>query len=208
MTVTLRGMDPIYTIRELCDLTGEAPRTIHYYVRNGLLPPAGSAGRGPRYHEGHVSRLQLIRRLQKEHLPLSEIRGQLEALTDEGAIRLAAESTDPAQQVPEDDSSALGYVRSVLSGDRRSPLPSTAAERDEHWLTTSRSRSRRGSPERTVAYSSPPPDSDAFPRERAQWERITLAPDVELHVRRPQSLDMNRRLERLLEAARDLFVEE
>jgi hypothetical protein len=43
--------------------------------------------------------------------------------------------------------------------------------------------------------------------ERSQWDRITLAPDVELHVRRPLTRDMNRRIEKLLDAARDLLKE-
>ena len=44
--------------------------------------------------------------------------------------------------------------------------------------------------------------------ERSQWERITLAPDVELHVRRPLTREQNRLVEQLLEAARKLFWEE
>jgi hypothetical protein len=43
---------------------------------------------------------------------------------------------------------------------------------------------------------------------RSTWERIPLASDVELHVRRPLSREQNRQVERLLEAARDLFAEE
>ena len=38
-------------------------------------------------------------------------------------------------------------------------------------------------------------------------DRITLAPDVELHVRRPLASEQNRRVERLLEAARAIFQE-
>lgn len=36
---------------------------------------------------------------------------------------------------------------------------------------------------------------------RATWERIELAPDVELHVRRPLTLAQNRLIERLVEAS-------
>src|ERR687885_190264 len=46
------------------------------------------------------------------------------------------------------------------------------------------------------------------PAERSQWERITLAADVELHVRRPLTREQNRLVEQLLEAARKLFEEE
>ena len=43
---------------------------------------------------------------------------------------------------------------------------------------------------------------------RSQWDRFALAPDVELHVRRPVSREENRRIERLLDAARDVFKED
>jgi hypothetical protein len=41
--------------------------------------------------------------------------------------------------------------------------------------------------------------------DRAQWERIALTPDIEVHVRRPLSREDNRRLEKLLERAEELF---
>jgi hypothetical protein len=42
---------------------------------------------------------------------------------------------------------------------------------------------------------------------RAQWDRIAVSPDVEVHVRRPLTREQNRQVERLLEAARDIFEE-
>jgi hypothetical protein len=43
---------------------------------------------------------------------------------------------------------------------------------------------------------------------RAQWERLSLAPDVELHVRRPLTREINRRVEKLLSLARQIFEED
>ncbi len=43
---------------------------------------------------------------------------------------------------------------------------------------------------------------------RSQWEHIALAPDIELHVRRPLSRIQNRRVERLLAIARALLEED
>jgi hypothetical protein len=40
---------------------------------------------------------------------------------------------------------------------------------------------------------------------RSTWERITLHPDIELHVRRPLARADQRRLDELLEHARRLF---
>jgi hypothetical protein len=54
--------------------------------------------------------------------------------------------------------------------------------------------------------AAPPAPSGAT--ERSSWERHTLAPDVELHVRRPLTRSQNRALARLLEVARRLFEED
>ena len=51
-------------------------------------------------------------------------------------------------------------------------------------------------------------DQSVSTYQRSQWERFALAPDVELHIRRPVSREDNRKIERLLEAAREIFNEE
>jgi DNA-binding transcriptional MerR regulator len=43
---------------------------------------------------------------------------------------------------------------------------------------------------------------------RSQWERITVTGDVEIHVRRPLTRMDNRNLERLVEAAKEMFGED
>jgi DNA-binding transcriptional MerR regulator len=130
-----------YDITELARLSGLTVRTIRYYLQQRLLPSSGLRGPGARYDAGHLARLQLIRRLQAEHLPLAEIRRRLEA----GA-------TTQGRHAP------VGRPRVV------------------------------------------PPATD--PGGRSHWERITLGPDIELHVRRPLSRADNRGVERLLEEAR------
>jgi hypothetical protein len=54
----------------------------------------------------------------------------------------------------------------------------------------------------------PPQVLQSIRHTRSTWDRIPLAPDVELHIRRPLSREQNRQVERLIEAARDLFAEE
>jgi DNA-binding transcriptional MerR regulator len=41
--------------------------------------------------------------------------------------------------------------------------------------------------------------------DRSQWERVVLARDVEVHVRRPLALERGRRVERILNAARRIL---
>ena len=100
-----------YSLQDLADLAGVSPRTVRYYVAQGLLPSPGQTGPGARYTGGHLARLRLIRRLQREHLPLAEIRNRLAQLDDETIAGLL-EADAPAPP----DSSALDYVRAVLGG--------------------------------------------------------------------------------------------
>ena len=72
--------DDPYSLNDLARLAGVTTRTIRYYVAQGLLPSPEAAGPATRYGEGHLRRLRLIKRMQREHLPLSEIRGRIERL--------------------------------------------------------------------------------------------------------------------------------
>ena len=50
--------------------------------------------------------------------------------------------------------------------------------------------------------------TSAQPIERSQWERIVLAPDVELHIRRPLARAQNKQVDRLVTIARELLEED
>jgi DNA-binding transcriptional MerR regulator len=150
--------DPL-DLTALADRAGVSIRTVRYYIQQGLLPGPEARGPGAHYKEEHLDRLLLIKRLQREHLPLAEIRRVLESSAGE----LPAPRT------------ARDYIRSVL-----------------------------GEPVATYA-SAPPEDT---PSVRSQWERISLAPDIELHVRRPLSRAMNKQVERLIDAARDILEDD
>jgi DNA-binding transcriptional MerR regulator len=183
----------MYDIKELCAEAGVTARTVHFYIQQGLLPPAGSLGPGARYDQGHAARLKLIKLLQKEHLPLSEIRRQLESLDDAKVKALVREHDSRRQPA---NSSAVEYIRSVLTGTRH--LPSQAAAGNLF-------RGQTAAPlleDRNTAYST------QRLAERSQWERIVLAPDVELHIRRPLSRSQNRKVEALIQHARETLKEE
>ncbi len=178
-----------FDLSDLCGRSGVTARTVRYYVQQGLLPSPG-LGAGARYTEGHLARLRLIRRLQSEHLPLAEIRRRLEALDDDVVRGLL--KAPPPRKAPA-ASSAVDYVRRVLGGHAASsvggarrppPLPNLPA-----GSAGAAGSARAGRP---VA-------------ERAQWERIALTADLELHVRRPLSREDNRRVEKLLAKAHELF---
>jgi len=168
--------DERFGLTELADLAGVTPRTVRYYLAQGLLPAVGQSGPGSKYDAGHLARLRLVRRLQAEHLPLAEIRRQLEGL-DEDEIRSLAGNDAP--EPPAD--SALDYVRRVMT---RMPHDAPA------------------DPSAAAAVPT------AQPIERSQWERIVLAPDVELHIRRPLARAQNKQVDRLVTIARELLEED
>ena len=100
-----------YTISDLAGLAGSTPRTVRYYVAQGLLPAPIGAGPGAHYTDAHLERLRLIQRLQRQHLPLSEIRQRLAQL---GAREVSELIADEQPEVP--PGSALEYVRTLLAG--------------------------------------------------------------------------------------------
>jgi DNA-binding transcriptional MerR regulator len=66
-------------IGELARASGVRRETIHFYLREGLLPPPDKVNARVAYFDaGHLARLQLIKELQRAHLPLAVIREQLD----------------------------------------------------------------------------------------------------------------------------------
>ena len=126
-------------LSELCALVDVTPRTVHFYVQQGLLPGPDGTGRGAKYGQRHVVRLRLIKRLQREHLPLAEIRRRLDTLTDEEAEALLARTQSESAA----RASALDYVQSVLrrdSSDIAAAVTRTAIPvRDAHARARERS---------------------------------------------------------------------
>lgn len=163
---------------ELADRAGVSIRTVRYYIQQGLLAAPEGRGPGAHYTEEHVERLVFIKRLRREHLPLSEIRRILEAGGEAGSPDAASAAAAP---------SARDYIRDVMKRHR-------VSDGDANVLSEAGAR-----------YGAPP--STEAPK-RSQWERIALAPDIELHVRRPLSRTENKQVERLIDAARDIFTED
>jgi DNA-binding transcriptional MerR regulator len=74
----LLGMnDDSYGIGELADAAGLSRRAVRFYVQRELLPPPDGRGRGARYTEEHLRRLERIRALQDAGHSLDEIRAIL-----------------------------------------------------------------------------------------------------------------------------------
>jgi DNA-binding transcriptional MerR regulator len=210
--------DERYSLTELADLAGVTPRTVRYYLGQGLLPAVGPSGPGSKYGATHLARLRLIRRLQAEHLPLAEIRRRLDDL-DDGQIRELAASRETAR--PPD--SALEYLRTVLDGPTASAALRAGRPAASQAMTGPMPLAGRSSLAWPAMAPLPPPDtvrgvaettaSDQMepspsPLERSQWERIALGPDVELHIRRPLARAQQKQVDRLVTIARELLEED
>jgi DNA-binding transcriptional MerR regulator len=206
--------DDRYSLTELADLAGVTPRTVRYYLAQGLLPAVGQMGPGSKYDDGHLARLRLIRRLQAEHLPLAEIRRRLEMLGDD-EVRDLVGATEPA---PPTDT-ALEYLRTVLGGSpasgtatpqssRPAPAPSLPSVAERPVVAPMLMRPNMSPSEAPIEMPIDAAEATVRPSDRSQWERIVLVPDIELHIRRPLPRAQNKQVDRLVTIARELLEED
>ena len=171
-------------IAELADRAGVTPRTVRYYVAEGLLPPPSGAGQRRVYLAEHLSRLRAIRRLKEAYLPLGEIRRRLSELAPDELDRLAADeaavptsaleylagiqSPSPARHVHEPRPSAMPPTMASAGPPLASLRPAEPAHLAAHpsEQTTGLAETASGAPAETI------------------WHRASLAPGVELHYQR------------------------
>lgn len=211
-----------YSLTDLSRVAGVTPRTVRYYIGQGLLPSPG-AGPSARYGETHLTRLRVIRRLQREHLPLAEIRRRLDELS-EGEIMALSESPHPTSEAVGADSAA-DYIRRLVSQPGLpawAPVPASAslgspAPAEPFTLAeamppaamppAAAPPAAMPSPAAPAAASLAPAPPLAEPG-RSTWERHTLTSDVELHVRRPLDRATSKNVDRLIRIARELLADE
>ncbi len=171
-------------LAELADQAGVSVRTIRYYQQQGLINAPGVRGPGAKYGEPDLNRLKLINALKREHLPLAEIRRRMEQLDDQQVGQALVEAPQAARE------SAAEYARALLSGSAVYPMRPHDSALSQY-------------------YTSPRPwRVGSGPAPRTNWERIEVAPDIELHVRRPLSRYENKRLEQAIELMTRFLNEE
>ena len=74
-----RQRTPTYNLEELATLGGISPRTLRYYISEGLLPPPLGRGPGKHYDDAHLTRLQAVQFHQGLGLDLTAIKGHFES---------------------------------------------------------------------------------------------------------------------------------
>jgi DNA-binding transcriptional MerR regulator len=198
------------SLAELTRAAGVSPRTVRYYIAEGLLPPPVGAGPRAAYTPSHLDRLRLIGRLKGAYLPLREIRRRLAGLGDAEVRRLVEEEPPAPDAAPAHPDTAADYIGRVLGG-RRPPAPayqSRLAEPRQPTLEAWAARENPPSPSPPMfepppapqpvlgrAYPAPfapPPEEEAPAPDAAEgseptaadaWRRVPLGDDAELLIR-------------------------
>jgi DNA-binding transcriptional MerR regulator len=224
------------TIQELARRARVTPRTIRYYVEQGVLPPP-HRGRPAEYTDEHLRRLALIRRLKEQYLPLEEIRDTMQRLSlGEVEELLARSSTRPHEERP---GSAADYIARVLDRTAvreemkmQAPPPPPAAppaaptpaypasapvRKAPQWPERALQESVEADPadlsflrEPALAGYAAPGEAASEPQAAPQsttWQRITLAPGIELHYLAAAGPGMDEIVARLVEAAARILEE-
>lgn len=169
--------DEKFGIGELAARMSVTPRTIRYYVSEGLLPPPEGAGQHRLYNQEHELRLEAIKRLKDAYMPLSEIRSRLDTLSRDEIREVAERPTTPS------GASALEYVTNLLAQSSPPQGRATPAVREA-------SRSYPGSAD---------PSGEV-------WRRVELAPGVELSYRPSNDPDSQIAIDRLVRVAEGIFA--
>jgi DNA-binding transcriptional MerR regulator len=213
--------DERFTIGELAERVQVTPRTIRYYTAEGVLPAPDTRGRYALYNMDHVHRLQLVNRLKLSHLPLNEIRERLNQLGPQEVEQLLR-----GEQPTPQTESAIEYLAHVLERPatprqqvREQSAPPSAMYAPQS-PTEDYQRLSSAQPSRLlqdVQGAAPVARPRSFLR-RAEatndvgggetWQRLTLAPGVELHVQSHVMQQKHSQIKQLLERAQELFGKE
>ena len=199
------------TIQELANEAGVTTRTIRYYVEQGVLPPP-DRGRPAEYTVEHVHLLDLIRQLKEQFLPLEEIRDMMQRLTTEQLREIIAAAPHKKRET-QNLSSAADYIAGVLqAGSTRqqmkeaAPAPPALA-RAAATPIMQRTPTPFAGPAPSQAQPAPATreDKSAYIDEPATWQRVTLAPGIELHYTLSGDAHHTDTVARLLDAARHIL---
>lgn len=191
-----------YLINELAKRADTTVRTIRYYTSEGLLPQPETDGKYAYYDENHLRRLELILRMKEAYLPLKEIRQIMLSLSDEEVKQRLVEQILPDNKVELGNSpittrknkasDALNYISNIME---------TQSKYRSNEFQSRKPPQPSQSPDRN--FQTPLPIS---PDDVENWQRIILAPGVELHLRHPADSETSHRIQQLISYAKKLFL--
>jgi DNA-binding transcriptional MerR regulator len=184
-----------YLISDLAEKAGVTVRTIRYYTQLGLLPEPERPGKFACYTNEHLERLELIRKLKDLRLPLWEIEqvlktpntGELQELLEKiesSTPKTFEASTQASITENKPGKSALEYIANIMNA--------------QQHINESQA---------LYAPASPAPQPYRAGRSSStEWTRIEINSEIEIHCRQPLSSEKQRKLDKLIEYAYQLFT--
>jgi DNA-binding transcriptional MerR regulator len=189
-------------ISELADLTGVSTRTIRYYIEEGLLPQPEIRGKYAVFNDDYLVRLKLIKYLKDAYLPLKEIRKRLDTL-------MIPEMRDLLTKFEQDPVRALAELE-VYSTDKpdAAELPSPLMDSAQDYISqVMQKRPIRLNKEERSSFTTPAaPAAVKYNFSQESWQRVELAPGIELNIRQPQPTARRSQINELIELARKIFT--
>ncbi|MCC6705709.1 MAG: MerR family transcriptional regulator [Thermomicrobiales bacterium] len=183
--------DERYSLQELSDAAGVSPRTVRYYIAEGLLPPPEPAGHKTSYSGDHLNRLRLIGLLKEAYLPLKEIRTRLAGIGNEDLASALAEAE--RARVPGDDEMETSADRPAANVYRtRVPASSPAPYEPVRLREDALAYIDRVLDKQRPVRSIPRPPVHA-PRQDAVWRRLPIGAGGEAELVIAESLYQRRR---------------
>lgn len=193
-------------IHQLAARAGVSVRTIRYYIEEGLLPQPSYQGKYSYYTLNYLDRLELIRRLKDSYLPLREIREIMNSLNDGDVRKRLTELSLPgpkfsAQQMPAQPSTkpaakALQYIDRLMEDQSKYRMKGTVDQTQPSFTTQ-----KEAPPPSKISL---PDFSSALPEEES-WQRISLAPGVELHLHKPIDSATQIQIQQIVDFAKRVF---
>ncbi len=185
-----------YWISELAELANVSHRTIRYYIQEGLLPRPTVSGKYAEFTDAYVNRLQLIKVLKDAYLPLNRIKDVMDALNDDKVVPLLEEfEKDPMAALAGLQALPVFNPTQTDNLELNSPMNDSALSYI-HSLRESAPIEKLPSQPRVHAYRQVTP---AAPRFTEEWQRIPLAPGLELHVRQPVRPRLQHLIDKVIE---------
>jgi DNA-binding transcriptional MerR regulator len=183
-----------YLIHQIANLAGVSTRTIRYYAQEGLLPEPVIQGKYAYYNDEHLERLKLILQLKNNYLPLKEIRQIITSLSTQEVQDLLKSkekegipgSSHLNNNIPQVSDSARDYIARLLKTQPEAVQPAP----------------RLMPPLPTKVKQVPQIITDPAGE---KWQRIHLAPGVELHFKEPLTHQEQTRLDELIQTAKKIY---
>jgi DNA-binding transcriptional MerR regulator len=115
------------SLDQLEERSGVPARQVRELIRQGVLPPASSGGRGATYGAEHLDRLRAWKRLRQESpagTTTEQLRRLLDHLQDSGMLRAIADGTIPFALIDDEKDEVTVKTARQVRGDVRLPAES------------------------------------------------------------------------------------